>query len=112
MEVTYKNKHLQRCAEDIKYSVRKLGTVRSEKFLLRLGDLLDAETLEDVRYLPGNYHELTANRKGQWAVSLDGPYRLIFTPHESPIPTDGKGRYIWIEIRGVELEEIENYHGK
>lgn len=112
MEVTYKNKHLQKCAEDGLYSQRKLGLVRSEKHLQRVGDLLDANTLEDVRNLPGNYHELTANRKGQWAVSLDGPYRLIFTPHESPIPTNSKGNYLWIEIRGVELEEIENYHRK
>lgn len=112
MEVTYKNKHLQKCAEDESYSKRKLGSVRSEKHLQRIGDLFDANTLEDVRYLPGNYHELTANRKGQWAVSLDGPYRLIFTPHESPIPTDSNGKYIWIEIKGVELEEIENYQGK
>lgn len=112
MEVTYKNKHLQKCAEDESYSVRKLGPVRSEKYLQRLGDLFAAESLEDVRNLPGNYHELTANRKGQWAVSLDGPYRLIFTPHETPIPTDKNGKYVWVEIKGVELEDIENYHGK
>lgn len=112
MKVTYKNKYLQKCAEDESFSKRKLGPVRSEKYLQRVGDLFDAETLEDVRNLPGNYHELTANRKGQWAVSLDGPYRLVFTPHESPIPTDSSGMYIWIEIKGVELEDIENYHGK
>lgn len=112
MEVTYKNKHLQKCAEDETYSVRKLGPVRSEKYLQRIGDLMDAKTLEEVRNLPGNYHELSANRKGQWAVSLDGPYRLIFAPHEKPIPVDENGKYVWIEIKGVEIEEIENYHGK
>lgn len=112
MEVTYKNKHLQKCAEDETYSVRKLGPVRSEKYLQRIGDLMDAKTLEEVRNLPGNYHELSANRKGQWAVSLDGPYRLIFAPHENPIPVDENGKYVWIEIKGVEIEDIENYHGK
>ncbi len=112
MEVTYKNKQLQKYAEDETYSVRKLGPVRSEKYLQRIGDLMDANTLEDVRNLPGNYHELSANRKGQWAVSLDGPYRLIFVPHEDPIPVDENGKYVWIEIKGVEIEEIENYHGK
>lgn len=112
MEVTYKNKHLQKCAEDETYSVRKLGPVRSEKYLQRIGDLMDAKTLEEVRNLPGNYHELSANRKGQWAVSLDGPYRLIFAPHEKPIPVDENGKYVWIEIKGVEIEDIENYHGK
>lgn len=112
MEVTYKNKHLQKCAENGKYSVKKLGAIRSKKYLQRVADLCDAETLEEVRYLPGNYHELIGDRKGQWAVSLDQPYRLIFTPHESPIPTDKDGKYVWIEIKGVEIDDIEDYHEK
>ena len=67
---------------------------------------------EDVRYLPGHYHELKRDRKGQWGCDLDQPYRLIFEPHEDPVPTDDNGRYIWIEIKGVEIVEIVNYHGK
>lgn len=71
-----------------------------------------ANTLEDVRNVPGRFHELVDNRKGQWACDLDQPYRLIFIPHEDPIPTDENGKYIWIEINGVELIEVTNYHGK
>ena len=65
-----------------------------------------------IKYLPGNFHDLTGNRKGQWACNLDNPYRLIFVPHENPIPTNSDGQYIWVEIRGVEIIDIENYHGK
>ena len=67
-------------------------------------------TLEDVRYMPGNYHELKNQRKGQWACDLDQPYRLVFTPHEDPIPVNNDGQYIWSEIKGVEIIEIINYH--
>ena len=112
MDVTYKNNKLRKCAEDEKYSVRTLGPTRSRLFLIRIGDLLSAETLEDTRNLPGNYHELKHNRKGQWACDLDQPYRLIFEPHEDPIPTNQDGHFIWLEIKGVEIIEIENYHGK
>ena len=91
---------------------RELGPLRTKLFLRRLGSLADAETLEDVRYEPGNFHELKGDRKGQWACDLDQPYRLIFEPHEDPIPTDASGCYIWIEIKGVEVIEITNYHGK
>lgn len=52
------------------------------------------------------------DRKGQWSCDLDQPYRLIFKPHEDPIPEDEYGRYIWIEITVVEIIEIANYHGK
>ncbi len=78
MEVTYKNNKLRKYAEDERFSVQKLGKVRSELYLQRIGDLISAQTLEEVRHLPGKYHELTGNRKGQWACNLDQPYRLIF----------------------------------
>lgn len=74
--------------------------------------LADATTLEDVKLLPGHYHELSADRKGQWACDLIQPYRFIFVPHENPIPQDADGKYIWIEIKGVEITEITNSHGK
>jgi len=56
------------------------------------------------------FMNLLAPRKGQWACDLDQPYRLIFTPHEDPIPTDADGKYIWLEILGVEVIEIVDYH--
>ena len=76
----------------------------------RLTQLEDATTLEEVRNLPGNYHELKNDRKGQWGCDLDQPYRLVFTPHENPIPANEDGQYIWLEITGVEVIEIINYH--
>ena len=112
MEVTYKNNNLRKYAEDDNYSVQKLGPVRSKLYLRRIGDLIAAETLEDTKSLPGNYHDLKSNRKGQWACDLDQPYRLIFEPHERPIPTNESGQYIWLEIKGVEIIDIDNYHGK
>jgi len=79
-------------------------------FEIRLDDLRAAESLEDLRYVSGSYHELSQNRKGQWACNLDQPYRLIFKPQENPIPTDNDGKYIWCEIEGIELTEIIDYH--
>lgn len=99
-------------ANDDRLAVKKLGALRAGLFKLRLDNLMAAETLEDVRLLPGHFHELKDDRKGQWACDLDQPYRLIFQPHEDPIPEDENGRYIWIEIKGVEILDITNYHGK
>lgn len=110
MHITYKTKELQKYAEDARYSLKKLGAVISNNYTKRITALISAESLEDVRNLPGDYHELTGNRKGQWACSLDGNNRLIFEPHENPIPTNPSGQYIWCEIKGVEIEEIVDYH--
>lgn len=110
MDLTYKTKELQKYAEDQKYSIKKLGAVISDNYTKRITALLSAETLEDVRNLPGNYHELTGDRKGQWACSLSGNYRLVFEPHQKPIPTSPSGQYLWCEIKGVEIDEIVDYH--
>lgn len=110
MNITFANKNLKKWANNDKQAIKKLGKRRAELYKQRLDDLMDVATLEEVRYLPGNYHELKGNRKGQWSCNLDQPYRLIFEPHEHPIPTNESGQYIWGEIKGVEIMEITDYH--
>ncbi|MEP7197460.1 MAG: type II toxin-antitoxin system RelE/ParE family toxin [Saprospiraceae bacterium] len=110
MEITFTDKKLEKLANNDRKMLKELGKVRATFLRRRLTQLEDATTLEDVRNFPGNYHELTSNRKGQWACDLDQPYRLIFTPHENPIPSNEHGQYIWLEITGVEVIEIINYH--
>lgn len=110
MEITFSDKKLEKLANDDSKCLKKMGKIRVEIFRRRLNQLKDAQTLEDVRHLPGNYHDLIGNRKGQWACDLDQPYRLVFEPHKSPIPADEHGIYIWFEIKGVEVIEIINYH--
>lgn len=112
MDITFGDRKLEQLANDYRKCLKKMGRIRAEKFNKRLGDLRNSNTLEDVRHLPGRYHELTGDRKDQWACDLDQPYRLIFEPHEKPIPSDENGRFIWAEIKGVEVIEITNYHGK
>lgn len=110
MDITFGDRKLEKCAKDEKKCLKQMGKKRSELFLKRISDLSVADTLEDVRYLPGHYHELSEDRKGQWACDLDQPYRLIFRPHEDPIPEDETHKYIWAEIVGVEIMEIVDYH--
>lgn len=112
MQITFDNSRLAKLANDYGKCQKELGVVRAKLFHRRLGDLHNALTLEDVRHLPGHYHELTGDRKGQWACDLDQPYRLVFEPHEQPIPTDEHGKYRWAAIKGVAIIEITNYHGK
>ncbi|MCI5663437.1 MAG: killer suppression protein HigA [Mediterranea sp.] len=97
MDIFFQSKKLEKIASDPRKCLKELGQTRAELFQKRLRDLYRAETLEDVRYLPGHYHELREDRKGQWGCDLDQPYRLIFEPHEDPIPTDENGKYVWIE---------------
>jgi len=110
VDISFSNSKLKKCANNDKQGVKNLGALRHKKYKMRLDQLRASITLEDVRNQPGRFHELTGDRKGQWACDLDHPYRLIFKPHEDPIPTDSNGKYIWVEILGVEIIEIADYH--
>jgi toxin HigB-1 len=110
VEIRFSDTKLEELANNDRMRLKAFGKLRSEKFKARLTQLLFAENLEAVRYLPGNYHELSGDRKGQWACDLDQPYRLIFIPNENPIPENLHGQYVWAEIVGVEVVEIVNYH--
>jgi proteic killer suppression protein len=110
MHILFSDKKLAKIVNDDRKFSKEMGKIRAEKIKLRLAQLTDANSLEDIRNLSGNYHELVGNRKGQWSCDLDQPYRLIFTPQESPIPVNDDGNYLWLEIKGVEIIEIVNYH--
>lgn len=112
MNVTTQDKKLKSYVSDYAKAVKELGKRRADLLQKRLAQLDSVDTLEELRFAPGHFHELIEDRKGEWACDLDQPYRLIFTPHEKPIPTDVNGKYIWIEIKAVEIIEITNYHGK
>jgi proteic killer suppression protein len=110
MNISFATKKLEKIANSDREAVKKLGNRCALLFKTRLDDLKAATTLEDARHLPGRYHELKGDRKGQWACDLEHPYRLIFEPHEDPIPTNKDGQYLWLEIKGVEITEITDYH--
>ena len=68
------------------------------------------ERFNDLQFLPGNFHNLSADRNGQWSCSLDHPYRLVFEPAATPVPTNEHGTPILTEMKIVEIIEIVDYH--
>lgn len=110
MNITFKSAKFAAIVNNDRKLLKELGKLRADKVRLRLNQLDAADTLEVLRHTAGHYHDLTGDRKGQWSCDLDQPYRLIFEPHENPIPTNDAGQYIWSEIRGVRIIEIVDYH--
>jgi len=110
MDITFAQRKMAKAANNDKTLSRELGPVRGKKLKQRLDQLSSATTLEDLRHAPGRFHELVENHKGKWSCDLDHPYRLIFKPHQQPIPTNADGKYIWAEITGVEIVDVIDYH--
>jgi len=86
------------------------GPNRARLIERRLYELAAANTLEDMRHLPGNCHELHGDLKGILAVSLDGPYRLLFEPANEPRPAKPDGGLDWPRVTAIRILEVINYH--
>lgn len=110
MDITFANRKLEKWANNFALAQRKLGNERAIKHHQRLGDMRDVESFDNLQSLPGNFHNLSGDRNGQWSCYLDHPYRLIFEPAEKPIPTNEHGTPILSEITIVEIIEIVDSH--
>lgn len=110
MDILFSDGRLERECCDEKARRRRHGNERAKRLGRRLDDLRAAESLADMRVLPGRCHELSANRKGQLAIDLDGPYRLIFEPANDPTPIDDDGHLLWGRVTAIRILGIEDYH--
>jgi proteic killer suppression protein len=112
VDITFDNTRLEKLINDTKQLQKEFGIVMADIIRLRMDDLSSVKTLEDVRNLPGKYHELTSDRKGQIATHLKQPKRLIFVPDHDPIPINEGGGMDWKKINRIKIIEITDYHGK
>lgn len=89
----------------------KLGVRNAEKLQQRLAELQAAPNLEAMRSLPAvRCHELSGDRKGQLAVDLVYPKRLILVPDHDPPPTKEDGGLDWRRVTRILVVEIVDYH--
>ena len=77
----------------------------------RMTQLHAAVALSDISHLPPvRLHELTGNRKRQFSVDLEHPYRLLFVPNNKPIPVKEDGGLDMENITEIKIIEIEDTH--
>ena len=98
MEITYKNKKIEKICTDAKTAEKTYGTKMAEKIHQRIDEIHASDTVEMmITYHIGRCHPLSLDRKGQYAVDLVHPYRLVF---------EKKGQNIQI----AKILEIVDYH--
>jgi proteic killer suppression protein len=89
---------------------KRHGAVRARKIGQRLKTLQAAETLADMRHLPGRCHEMHGDLAGHLTLDLDHPYRLLFRPAGDPSIGAGGG-LDWSAVTAVTLIGIVDTHG-
>ncbi len=98
MEITYKSKNIMKVCTNASYAERKYGSDMAEKIHQRIDEIDASETVEEmIQFHIGRCHQLNGNRKGQYAMDLIHPQRLIF---------EKRGN----EIQIVRIIEITDYH--
>lgn len=70
-----------------------------------------ARTLQEVPIRPPERrHELKGQRKGQFAVDLKHPRRLVFRPNHDPLPRKPDGGLDLEAITAIMILKVEDYH--
>ncbi len=98
MEITYRTRKLERVCTNAGAAEKAYGSEMADKIHQRIDELSASATVEMmVQYHIGRCHALTQNRKGQYAMDLVHPYRLVFEKYGE-------------EIQIANILEIVDYH--
>lgn len=111
MNISYKSNKLGKSVASPKDIMKYYGT-RAKLVNRRIEELKAAATLEAMRTLPqANCHELSGDRKGEFAVDISANHRIIFEPDHDPIPQTEDGGINWTQITDITILAIgEDYH--
>ena len=111
MEIRFHSRKVQKLCNSEKEMRKKIGPRVAEKLKQRLSELNAAVTLEHMKRIPAaRCHELGQDRKGQLAVDLVHPMRLIFEPDHNPIPRKADGGLDWTKVTAIVIREVVDYH--
>ena len=98
MDITYKTRKLEKICTNAGMAEKAYGREMAEKIHMRIDQIRAADTIEMmVQFRIGRCHPLTHNRKGQFAVDLVHPYRLVFEKRGT-------------EVQIANILEIVDYH--
>jgi len=115
MDIQYESDSIKRVFENERKLFKKFGEKRARLVQQRLYELLAADRLDDLRYLPGpRLHQHTrgkGQKKAVFSVDLDHPYRLLFVVGHDLEPELPGGGVDWSRVTRIIITGIEDPHG-
>ena len=98
LEITYKTNRLKKVCTDFSVAQREYNLEMAQKIAHRMNQLIAADSIEMlIQFEFGRCHPLKGDRRGQFAMDLVHPYRLVFEEKDS-------------QIQLVRILAIEDYH--
>jgi len=112
MEIRFTSRKLAKLCSDDKAAAREWGLPNARKLAVRLAQLRACESLADMGVWPdARCHPLKGNRRGEFAVNLQGTWRLVFTPDDDPPALRAAGGLDPSQVRTVRILDVVDYHG-
>jgi len=109
--ISFKDNKLAKIFNSEKALVKAYGQANARKIMRRMTLLEAAETLADVPATPPTRrHELKGKRKGQYAIDVQQPHRLIIEPVTSPDRRGKKASTNLGAVTAISIIAIEDYH--
>ena len=109
MDITFETDRLARLMSSARDLRRRYGDIGAKKIRARLSQIEAADTLEDLRVMPGRCHELRGDRRGQLALEVHGGHRLVVEP-VAPAPRREDGGLDWGRVEAVVVLGVHDYH--
>ena len=111
MEITFNTRKLAKIFNSEKELQKKYGAPMMRRIAARLAVLKNARTLSMVPSTPPErLHPLRGKRKGQHAVDLVHPYRMILQPNHDPLPCREDGSLDIDQVTAITIIEVTDYH--
>jgi proteic killer suppression protein len=113
MDIRFKDRRLAKRCGDFAKLVQKYGRPNARLITRRLNQLHAMPNMALARKLPQmRCHELAGDRKGELAVDVEHPFRLVLEVDQDPVPRKEDGGLDWTRVEAVVIKAIEDYHGK
>lgn len=112
MNVTYKNKKLEKKLTNLKSIKKHFGEI-SKKLYRRVQALESAESLKDLYETKSlRCHMYAGDRKGEYSIDIYKNWRVIFKLNyeQNEIPKKENGEIIREEIKKITIINIEDPH--
>ena len=111
VDIAFRTRRLERTFNSQRELDRTYGNRMARAIMMRLAVLKNAHTLSLVpASRPDRLHQLTGNRRGQFAVDLAHLFRLIFVPNHYPIPLRDDGGIDRDRVTAITITEVVDYH--
>ena len=111
MRISFAVRRLARNFSSARDLDRAYGRDMAGKIQARMTVLDSAPSLAEVPATkPDRCHQLEGDRRGQFAVDLVHPHRLVFEPDHNPVPQRPDGGIDLSAITAIVIVEIVDYH--